>query len=80
MVTTDISLKIISAITSLHSQRKTTFPGDIVSTSIITNMTITLSYLAKTRYFKDSFMFIAKALHILLKSLTQSKFKLEKKV
>lgn len=28
MVTTDISLKIISAITLLHSQRKTTFPDD----------------------------------------------------
>lgn len=28
MVTTDVSLKIISAIALLHSQHKTTFPDD----------------------------------------------------
>lgn len=78
MVTTNISLKIISAFTSLHSQHKITFLDNTFSTFIITSMTITMSYLAKARYFKDSFMFIAKGLHLLLKSLTQSKLRTTK--
>lgn len=42
----------------------------LVSTSII--MIISTTYLTKTRYFRGSFIFIAKELYLLLKSLREN--------
>lgn len=73
MVTTNISLQIISLTTLLHSQSKTIFPDN------------TCFYINYNKYdydheFKDSFMFIAKGLYVLLNSTTQTEVELQKKV